>query len=139
MTIEPQEVDTAIATLIRVRPDLLEIRYKAGIVFTAAAVTEVQQQRRRMMGARPYATFTLIPEDTDFQMDSMRTDQTAEDRSRSQLLATAIVVGSTMIERLTHVYLTYFPQLQRVLVTDNEQEARAWMDAQLEELSNTGS
>jgi hypothetical protein len=139
MTLEPREVDTRIATLKRVRPELLEIHYKPGAVFEAEDVAEVQAARRSMMGGRPYATFTIIPEDTDFSMESMRVDHSAADRSMSQILATAIVVKSSLIERLTHVYFKFFPQLQRVLVTDNEAEARTWMERQLNEIANTGS
>ncbi|MBP7156843.1 MAG: hypothetical protein KBA60_12590, partial [Flavobacteriales bacterium] len=69
----------------------------------------------------------------------MRTDHAGADRSESQIIATAIVAKSTLIERLTNVYLKFFPQLQRMLVTDNEAEARAWMEQQLKEIASTGS
>ncbi|MCB0768948.1 MAG: hypothetical protein KDC00_00900 [Flavobacteriales bacterium] len=72
-------------------------------------------------------------------MESMRVDHSAADRSMSRILAMAIAVKSSLIERLTHVYFNYFPQLQRVLVTDNETEARAWLEQQLNEIANTGS
>ncbi|MBK9762827.1 MAG: hypothetical protein IPO87_05565 [Flavobacteriales bacterium] len=124
MTLEPSEFDTRIATLVRVSNELLEIRYKPGTVFITEDVAEVQSMRRTIMGSAPYATLTIIPEDTDFSMESMRTDHAGADRSESQIIATAIVAKSTLIERLTNVYLNFFPQLQRMLVTDNEAEAR---------------
>lgn len=139
MTIVPIEADTRIATLTCARPDLLEIHYKAGVLFTPESVTEVQAARRRMMGDRSYATFTVIPTDADFTLETMREDHGDGDRGQGRILASAIVIHSSMIERLTHVYFKYFPQLQRVLVTDDEAEARAWMTAQLEEISRTGS
>ena len=139
MTIVPNEADTRIATLTCARPDLLEIRYKAGVLFTPESVAEVQAARRRLMGARSYATFTVIPADADFSLETMREDHGDGDRGQGRILASAIVIHSSMIERLTHVYFKYFPQLQRVLVTDDEVEARAWMTAQLEEISRTGS
>lgn len=139
MTLEPREFDTRIATLVRVSNELLEIRYKPGTVFITEDVAEVQSMRRTIMGSAPYATLTIIPEDTDFSMESMRTDHAGADRSESQIIATAIVAKSTLIERLTNVYLKFFPQLQRMLVTDNEAEARAWMEQQLKEIASTGS
>ena len=139
MTLEPREFDTRIATLVRVSNELLEIRYKPGTVFITEDVAEVQSMRRTIMGSAPYATLTIIPEDTDFSMESMRTDHAGADRSESQIIATAIVAKSTLIERLTNVYLNFFPQLQRMLVTDNEAEARAWMEQQLTEIASTGS
>lgn len=80
-----------------------------------------------------------IPEDVDFDLETMRTDHSAEDHSQGLIVATAIVVKTNMIERLMHVYFKYFPQLQRVLVTDKEAEARSWSTAQLDQISNTGS
>lgn len=139
MTIVPTEADTRIATLTCARPDLLEIRYKPGVLFTPGTVAEVQAARRRMMGDRSYATFTVIPADADFTLETMREDHGDGDRGQGRILASAIVVRSTLIERLTHVYFKYYPQLQRVLITDDEVEARAWMTAQLEEISRTGS
>ena len=139
MTLEPSEFDTRIATLIRVSNELLEIRYKPGTVFITEDVAEVQAMRRTIMGSKSYSTLTIIPEDTDFSMESMRTDHAGPDRSESQIVATAIVAKSTLIERLTNVYFKFFPQLQRVLVTDNESEARVWMERQLKEIAETGS
>lgn len=139
MTLGPQHGHARIATLERVRPDLLEISYKPGAIFSRDDVTEVQDMRRALMGQRHYATLTIIPEDTDFTLDSMRSDHAAPDRTSGQVVASAIVTHSSMIERLTHVYFKFFPHLQRLLVTDNEQEARTWLHSQLEELSNTGS
>jgi len=139
MMLEPSEFETRIATLIRVSNELLEIRYKPGTVFITEDVVEVQAMRRSIMGIAPYATLTIIPEDADFSMESMRTDHAGADRSESQIIATAIVAKSTLIERLTSVYFKFFPQLHRVLVTDNEADARLWMERQLNEIANTGS
>lgn len=139
MTLEPREARTTIATLLRARPDLLEIRYDPGCVFTNEHVAEVQELRRRMMGDRMYGTLTIIPEDVDFELDTMRTDHAAEDRPLGRIVATAVVAKASIIERLTIVYFKYHPQLQRILVTNNETEARSWMAAQLEEIANTGS
>lgn len=139
MTLEPRESRTTIATLLRVRPDLLEINYDPGCVLTAEHMTEVQETRRSIMGGQPYGMLTIIPEDVDFNLDAMRMDHLAVDRSLGQVVATAVVAKAGMIERLITVYFKYFPQLHRILVTDKEAEARSWLMAQLEEISNTGS
>lgn len=139
MTIEPREHHASIATLIETRPNLLEIHYHEGIVFDLVNVAEVQQLRRRIMGNRAYATLTIIPEEVDYRMDTMQVDQGKADRTESQILATAVVVKASMIELLTKLYFSYFPQLQRILVTEDEEKARAWVDAQLLEISRTGS
>lgn len=139
MTLEPREHHTSIATIIVVSKDLVEIHYHAGIVFSNAAVTEVQMKRREVMGNRPYATLTIIPEDVDFNLDVMSTDQGRADRTQSQLLATAVVAKASMIQMLTKLYFSYFPQLHRIYVTDDEKAARVWLTRQMEEIAQTGS
>lgn len=139
MTFEPRLYETTIATLVRVRPDLVEIRYKPGSMLTVEHMTEVQKMRRTIMGHAPYAMLTFIPGDVDFQMNTMRTDHMAADRIQSQVIATAVVAEANMIEMLVKLYFSYFPQLQRIRVTDNEGEARAWLSEQLEENARTGS
>jgi hypothetical protein len=139
MTLEPREVTTAIATLMRVKKDLLEINYHAGCVLSAAPMTEVQEARRSLMGNVPYGMLTMIPEDVDFNLDAMRTDHLQADRSMGNVVAMAIVAKAALIQKLVNIYFTYYPDFHRVLVTDREDEARRWLDAQLEEVANTGS
>lgn len=139
MTLEPREHRTSIATLLRTRTDLLEIHYHAGTTMTVTDLAEVQGKRREMMGAARYGTLTIIPEDVDFQMNTMKVDHAAPDRSMAQIMATAVVAHGTMIEMLTKLYFSYYPPLHRILVTDNEREARLWLDAQLEQAASTGS
>lgn len=108
-------------------------------MFDPKSVAEVQDKRREVMGNRPYATLTLIPEDVDFNLETMRQDQGQPDRTQSQLLASAVVARSSMIEMLTKLYFSYYPQLHRILVTDDERTAREWLEQQLEEIARTGS
>lgn len=139
MSFEPTERRTAIAHLKRIRPDLLEIHYNAGCVLGGPDLSEVQEARRALMGAKPYATLTIIPGDVDFQLASMNTDHAAADRPEGLLIASAVVCRANMIEMLTKLYFSYFPQLHRTFVTDDEAEARAWVEAQLERSASTGS
>lgn len=139
MTLGPNEHRTSIATLIVAGPHLVEIHYDPHIVFNVKAVAEVQAKRREVMGKRSYATLTIIPENVDFHLDAMGADQGAGDRKEKQLLATAIVVKTEMIQRLTKLYLAYFPQLQQIHITDDEADARSWLQQQLESIARTGS
>lgn len=139
MTTEPTERRTTIAHLVRVRPDLVEIRYDPGCMFAPAELAEVQQARRDLMGSHPYGTLTIVPEDVDFQLDTMSKDHAAKDRSEGLIIATAVVCKANMIEMMVKLYFSYFPQLQRIKVTDDEDEARSWLEAQLQEHAKTGS
>lgn len=139
MTFEPREYRTSSATLTVVRPDLLEIRYDSGTVFNLKNVGEVQMKRRELMADRPYMTLTIIPEDVDYSLDSTHTDQAKADRGEGRLLASAIVAKASMIQMLTKLYFSYFPQLHRILVTDDEEAARSWLERQMQEITKTGS
>ena len=139
MTLEKREYRTAIATLVQQRPDLLEIRYDVGCMLTVETLTEVQEMRRRIMEKARYGMLTLIPEDVDFQMNSLKVDHMAADRLQAQVIATAVVAKANMVEMLVKLYFSYYPALHRILVTDNEVEARVWLNAQLEEIARNGS
>jgi SpoVK/Ycf46/Vps4 family AAA+-type ATPase len=62
-----------------------------------------------------------------------------QDTSESLIVATAVVCHANMIEMLVKLYFSYFPQLHRIKVTDKEDEARTWLDAQLAQHALTGS
>ncbi len=139
MTIEPRERQTAIATLVRVRPDYLEVNYRPGCMLSSAGVAEVQEARRVLMGNTPYAMLSIIPEDADFELGAMSVDHLAADRKEGGLLAIAVVARANMIELVLKLYFSYFPQMSRILVTDKEAAARTWLDAQMQEIARTGS
>lgn len=139
MTLEPREYSTTIAKLIRVRPDLLEIHYAPGSTLTVEHTTEVQEMRRKIMGNARYGTLTIIPDDVDYQLNAMDKDHVSVERSQGNLVASAVVAKATMIELLVKLYFANFQPLHGVKVTDNEQEARAWLSTQLEEHARTGS
>lgn len=139
MTIANREYDAGIATLTIVHPDLVEIRYHSGIVFNPANVGAVQAKRREVMGTRPHATLTFIPENVDFELETMRQDHGKPDRTEAQVLASAVVVSSSMIDMLTKLYFSYYPPIHHVLVTDNEEEARAWLNERMGGIAGTGS
>lgn len=75
------------------------------------------------MDAKP-GTLTIIPEDVDLQLDTMGTHHAGRDRSEGLIIATAAVCHAIMIEMLVKLYFSHFPQLHRIKVTDNEDEAR---------------
>lgn len=134
MTASAEQRDTTIATLYWRAPDFLEAVYKPGCILGTSALGEVAQVRRSLMGSTPHAMLSLIPEDADFELGAINVDHLSQDREKGVLLAIAIVTHANMIEMMLKLYFSYYPWLHRILVTDNEQEARSWMDAQLAEL-----
>ncbi len=134
MTIEHRETRTSIAQLTRVRPDYLEVVYLPGSKLTTASLKEVRDARRELMGDAAYAMFSVLPEDIDFELSAMNVDHLADDRRDGNFLAIAVVTSTNMIQMVLKLYFSYYPLLTRLLVTDKEAEARAWMDTQFKEL-----
>jgi hypothetical protein len=139
MTFEPRTYETECAVLERSRPDLLEIHYRHGALLTNESIAEVSSMRRAVMGTAYYGTLSLVPEDVDYRLETMQRDHMAEDRSQGRVIASAVVARANMMEMMVKLYFSYFPQLHRILVTDKEDEARRWLDAQLAEHGRTGS
>ncbi len=138
MTIAPSERKTSITHMVRVRPDYLEVVYTRGCTLTAVSLKEIRDARRELMGNTPYAMLSLLPEDIDFELGAMNVDHLAEDRRDGNFLAIAVVTRTNMIEMVLKLYFSYYPLLTRLLVTDKEAEARAWLDAQFKELGRAG-
>lgn len=134
MTIAPGERKTSIAHMVRVRPDYLEVVYDPGCKLTPASLKEIRDARRELMGNTPYAMLSLLPEDIDFELGAMNVDHLAEDRRDGNFLAIAVVTRTNMIEMVLKLYFSYYPLLTRLLVTDKEADARAWIDVQFQEL-----
>lgn len=134
MTNAPDERTTSITRMVRVRPDYLEVFYTAGCKLTSASLKEIRDARRELMGNTPYAMLSLLPEDVDFELGAMQVDHLADDRRDGNFLAIALVTRTNMIQMVLKLYFSYYPMLTRLLVTDKEHEARAWMTEQLEQL-----
>ncbi len=129
---EEDSYETSIATIVRTRPDLMEIRYKPGCTLDMAGVKEIHEVRARVFGERPYASLSLIPEDVDFQLDITQQDHYIAKRKSDPLVAWAVVSRGPMLEMISKLYFSYFPQTFPVLTTADEQEAREWIEAQLD-------
>lgn len=139
MTTEIQERQVRIAHLVRVRPDLIEVRYYPGCVLNATGLEDVRKARQELMGAALYGMLSIIPEDSDFELAAMHQDHLASDRKEGNMKAIALVTHATMMEMVLKLYFSYYPQLARLLVTDTETEARAWLETQMQEVARTGS
>lgn len=139
MIIEKPEQQISIAHLARVRPDLIEVHYIPACMLHSKGLEEVRKARQELMGHVPYGMLSIIPEDVDFELEALHHDHLALDRSGGDLKAIAVVTHANMMELVLKLYFSYYPQLARLLVTDNETEARSWLQDQLEEVCRAGS
>src|SRR5690349_6482765 len=104
MTTEHRGTSTSIADIKQVRPDYVEVYYFPGCKLTTASLREVREARRRVMGNRPYAMLSILPEDLDFEMGAMNVDHLADDRSEGNIKAIAVVSGTGMLEMILKLY-----------------------------------
>jgi hypothetical protein len=130
---EERSFETSIATIVQTRPDLMEIRYKPGCTMDLAGVKEIHEVRVCIFSNRPYASLSLIPEDVDFQLAITQQDHYSASRGNDGLIAWATVARGAMLDMIAKLYFSYFPQTFPVLATANEKEARAWIEAQLDQ------
>jgi hypothetical protein len=124
-------IRTSVAHIIRLRPDLLEVRYNPGVLLDMAAVKEIHAVRMQLFGDQPYANISILPDDIRFDPQILKVDHYVEDRPRDPLIAWAVVACSTVGELVARNYFSRFPQDFPVITCADENEARAWIEAQL--------
>ena len=119
--------ETRLATLERVAPDLLEIRYKADQKLDVEGLREVMQERQRLCPEGPYRVLAVFPPDGDFDLGVMMQDHYAGRGLQNCTQALAVAAGSTLIERMVGLYYAYFPQPFDMRVFLSEEDARHWL------------
>jgi hypothetical protein len=122
---------TSVAHIIQVGRDLLEVRYKPGILLDLAAVKEIHEVRLRLFGDQPYANISILPDDIEFDPAILKVDHYQESRPRDPLIAWAVVACGAVAEIVAREYFSRFPQDFPVFTCMEEAEARAWIKEQL--------
>lgn len=122
-------IETRLATLERIAPDILEIRYKPEQKLDTAGLREVLDEWQRLCPEGPYKVLAVFPPESDFDLGVMMEDHYRGRGLESCTAALAIAAQSTMMERMVDLYYAYFPQRMTVGVFVEEKEARAWLRA----------
>lgn len=125
--------------MIHAQPQLLEIRFKPGANLDLAAVKEINELRKSIFGNQPYASICILPDDVTFEMAITQLDHYATDRPSDPLIAWAVVGCGAAQEMVARNYFAQFPQTFPVLTTQDEDEARAWIAAQLDRSARNAS
>jgi hypothetical protein len=120
-------LDTRLATISITGPNLLEVRFKAGIQVDGAGLHEVLQQRAQLADKGPFLVLGVLPADIDFDIKVMTHNHYAGQKVLEHTLAVGWAAHTLMNERMASLYLAYFPQPFPVQVFMEEEEARAWL------------
>jgi hypothetical protein len=126
---------TRIADLVRTGKDLVEIRFKPNATLDMAGVREVYDARLKIFGEQPHASIVIIPENADLELAITKVDHYSATRAHDPLVAMAVVAEGAMIDMVSKLYFSYYPQNFPVRTSSDLSEARKWIEAQLRKKS----
>ena len=128
-----QILDTRLATLERISPQLVVIQYKPGVVIDAIGIREIIDVRRARFGQDPYAVIAIVPESADFNMSMLETDHYTEGSENDMMRVLATVVEDDFHRRMTELYASYHPTDFHYKVFSQLQPAMIWAEEMLAE------
>jgi hypothetical protein len=127
--------ETRLATLERVSPELLEVRFKPGQKIDLAGVHDILIERQRMCNGEPYHVLAVLPPDADFEMSVMTQDHYRGLGLERCTRSLAWAATDMLAERMASLYYAYFPQPFPTRVFTEEAEARKWLLEQVADRS----
>jgi hypothetical protein len=131
MSFVPRTIETRIATMTLAEPGFIVQRFRKGTKIDLPGFRENRDARSALSQGAPCVMLSIIPKDMDFDIGVTGVDHFAPERGLDTLRALAVVVQDNMAEMVSKLYFSYFPQVFHTLVTDDEQEAHAWLKGQL--------
>lgn len=131
--------DTPFATLERVGPFLIEIRFKSQAIVNPDGMKEIHETRWRIFKGAPHVVLSLIPQDLEVDLDPVSVDTHAHRRMNDGLRAAALVATGAIAETVAKLYYAYYPPHFNLPVSPNEQAARDRVAAQVAAIETEGS
>lgn len=132
----PRTIETRIATMSLVAPGFIEQRFRLGTRIDLAGFAENKKARFELADGVTCVMLSVIPKDMDFDVSVTTVDHFGPERGMDTLQALAVVVQDNMSEMVTKLFFSYFPQVFRTKVMDNEDDARMWLQQQMVEIES---
>src|SRR4029450_10611679 len=104
-----EQIETPYATITRLGPNEIELRFASGIVLDKTSIAEVIRERKRMSAGRPIGLLLIVPTDTDLDMAMISTDHLKVNQAADDILGFAVVARSAISEMLLRLYKAYYP------------------------------
>ncbi|MEX1132635.1 MAG: hypothetical protein WEC15_05375 [Flavobacteriales bacterium] len=125
-----QLIDTRQATVERVSPELIEVRFKPDVKLDAAGIGEVMNAKRTLGQDKEYDVLAVLPAEMDLEINVVSMDHHALNGgcSGSRRLAFAALCG--MNQKLAEIYFRYHPRPHETAVFASEGDARDWLNEQ---------
>jgi hypothetical protein len=131
----PNYMDTLIdigpATLERLRPDLVIVRFKPGTTADPASFLVSMSARRTHFSDTPHAVVLIAPDDVGFSPGVLDKDHYKDQGMESFTLALAVVSGNESFTSILQLYYALHPAPFPVKLFAEESRAFAWANEQL--------
>lgn len=124
-------IETESATITKVSTDRLEQRFKSGVRFEPVLLESNRAAREELSPGRPYYLTIVLPEGVDVQPQSMNLDHFRWESNERRIHAIAMVTNCVDINAVSKFYFRYYAYAFEVKVFDDEDDACAWLDAQV--------
>ncbi len=123
----PTLIDTAMATVERVSPELIEVRFKPDVKLDVRGLGEIVNAKRALCGADSPDVLAVTPPELDFDLNVLSVDH-GKAHGGCPTRRLAFAGQSALNERLAGLYFSYFPRQHETRVFLAEEEARHWLD-----------
>ena len=129
MTAMTATIDTPIAIVPGIAPNLVEVRLKPGKALTVSGIAAILAARWSLGRERPSCVRFMFPEEeTDFDLCMITTDHRSGRPVKEFTHAMAWVLRNVHNERFARLYFAYFPSPVPNAIFLKEAEVRAWLD-----------
>ncbi|HEX2616709.1 MAG TPA: hypothetical protein VHL57_04150 [Flavobacteriales bacterium] len=129
----PSLLDIGPATLERVRPDLVIIRFEPGSVANAASFQLSMDARKVHCADHPHGVMLVALDDVDFSPGVIGKDHYKDQGMETLTRAMAIVSKDPTLTNILELYYALHPVRFPVKFFTAEGEALRWLDALLQE------
>ncbi len=124
-------IDLGAATLERVRPDLVVVRFKPGTVADPASFLLSMEARKTHCADTPHAVVVVAPDDADFSPAVLGKNHYQGQGTEAFTLALAIVSMNPTFTNILELYYALHPAPFPVKLFAMEPEALVWVEEQL--------
>ncbi|MBL7944995.1 MAG: STAS/SEC14 domain-containing protein [Flavobacteriales bacterium] len=131
MSTTGQHIETPTATIVLVAEKSVEQRYKAEARFVPGAVEQNRKARWKLTRGAPHTVLIILPAELPVHPPAMNEDHFRLDSEERRIIALAVVAPTAALNAATKFYFRYYAQAFEARVFEAEEEARAWLSAQL--------
>lgn len=136
MTKEGTRIETGSAVFTIIVPGVIEQRFMTDASLDERTMERCRTARRKLANGLPFALLIIVPEEVPVDAAATNHDHYRKESDDRSIVALAVVTSSEAMSGVTKFYFKYYPQSFEVRVFDDEDTAKTWLLASLEEQAN---